>query len=356
VKVTTTKTEIPKKAFVIAGQLEGQLFIPQGSKYFWVRHKVKGKEKETATNITLPPIALRIREEIESKIRLHYIRVDDTPKRIRLSELLEKFMNSHGLTRKESTQYTYKLGMRKLIEFTDDVYLHTLKEDDFIHWREYLKKIEGVYNAARNIRCVSVIFRWAQERGFIYLNPLTRRVKLNPPRKSVVIYTDEEMQRIFAATSKEFREQLEFLSLTGFRSGEACQLQWKDIDFREMVINVKNEKEEREDRYPIDETLLAFLQSLPRTYEPYVLKYRSIWTVANKLRKIIKQLNLDDRLHVHSFRATYISRLVKSRVTESELLYLARLRSIEVAHWYYTQFDTHQMRTALANSRIKKKP
>lgn len=50
--------------------------------------------------------------------------------------------------------------------------------------------------------------------------------------------------------------------MTGFRKGEALGLHWKDIDFEEDVIRLWNEKDNREDIFPLFPDLKDFLLKL----------------------------------------------------------------------------------------------
>ncbi len=79
----------------------------------------------------------------------------------------------------------------------------------------------------------------------IAVNPM-QKVQRPKPRKdekqkSVEAYTAEEARRILSALDSEplkWRVLIRLLIDTGMRRGEACGLQWSDIDFKERTISI----------------------------------------------------------------------------------------------------------------------
>ncbi len=58
---------------------------------------------------------------------------------------------------------------------------------------------------------------------------------------------------------------LQLLKETGMRCGEACRLQWTDIDFENNTIRVIPEKGSNPRMLKISNKLVAMLQALPKT-------------------------------------------------------------------------------------------
>lgn len=152
------------------------------------------------------------------------------------------------------------------------------------------------------------------------------------------------------------RNQFRFLLLSGFRLGESCALKWEDVDFSEKVIRLWNEKEKRWDYFPMDKEIERFMKQLPKTYAPFVFVYRKIGTASQRFRRLRERLGYSEELSLHTLRTNFISRLINSGASESEVMHLARHKSIVTTHKYYTAFDQKRMREALRRSRRRRAP
>lgn len=302
--------------------------------------------------IVWPREVLEFKKKFDRRIAYGRWGLEDLPARsLKLSELEAEFLAGHGSLRKPSTQYLYKLGMKKLIKAIGDVDARAIDEEDMLFWRAWLLKNEGDQNASRCMRSVSKIFNWAIEKRYMLHNPVTSEIRISPKTKPIVTFPEEDLEKVLAAAPETMRQQWEFLLLSGFRVGESCALKWEDVDFKEDVIRIWNEKEERWDYFPMDQVLRRFMEELPRDHDPYVFAYRNVWWVSRKMALTIKKLKLKSGLRLHRLRTTFISRLVNSGLSESEVMHLSRHRSITTTHKYYAAFDQKRMREALARSR-----
>ena len=334
------------------------LYPRKDSKFVWIGYTLPtGERKSKSTGISLkngkiPPEALDFQRKLDARLSLNLQTGPPTDKNLTISALFDRFMAEYGSGKANGTQYLYGLAVKRLIESVQNVRVSALSPGDMMDWRNEMVKRDGPQNASCRMRSMSTILTWAESEQLIDRNPITKAVTIKVPQGRIYTFTEAEMDKIVKSVKKPFADQMTFLRLTGFRSDEACQLKWENIDFKEGVIHVWNKKENRWDApYPMDKKLRQFLRGLAKK-DDWVLPYRDKVTVTHKFRFLIDdKLKFDRHFKIHTFRATYISRLVKSGASESELLYLARLRSIATAHRYYTAFDTGQMRSALARSR-----
>jgi integrase len=92
--------------------------------------------------------------------------------------------------------------------------------------------------------------------------PKYRRIEKLP-----FIPTETEIEQIIAGCShtKRLMTFLQLLKETGMRCGEACRLQWTDIDFENNTIRVMPEKGSNPRMLKISNKLVAMLQALPKT-------------------------------------------------------------------------------------------
>lgn len=305
--------------------------------------------------IVWPRHVLEIKRRIEIQLAAGKFDLGDAPdKDYTLSKLRDAFMDGYGKNRSKASQYQYHLSMQKLIDHVGDIPAAAVTEANILAWTRALmagKDGVGEHTAAKHLRSISPVFAWGTAKRLIPHNPVTRYIKFTPKAKPIVPFTEEELKRIFAALDDPARNQLQFLLLSGFRLGESCALKWEDVDFPQRLIRLWNAKEHRWDYFPMDRELQAFMAGLPRLYEPFVFVYRKVHTASQRFRRLRGRLNLSEDLSLHTLRTNFISRLINSGATESEVMYLARHRSIVTSHKYYTAFDQKRMRKALQRSR-----
>ncbi|MEW6511846.1 MAG: tyrosine-type recombinase/integrase [Bacteroidota bacterium] len=320
------------------------------------------KIERRGDRIIYPKSVLAWKKKFDERLALGMWKMDGSRSQpLKLSELRDAFMEGYGKNRSKATQDLYRYTMKRLIEHFGDIPAAAITEEDILRWRDRVRTKAGDQNVAKYVRTLAPIFKWAAVKGHIDANPFTQYTRLNPTPPPIKIYSDHELKLILEAAPAPLRDQLRFFLLTGFRLDEGIKLKWSAVDFREKVIHLENKKANRMDVFPMDRELETWMKKLPRDYEPYVFKYRGKWTVSTKLRLLIRKLNeeekagIDPELNVHTLRRNFISRLVKSRLSQIEVMYLARHRSIATTLKYYTAFDQGQMRRALEKSRDRQR-
>jgi integrase len=126
------------------------------------------------------------------------------------------------------------------------------------------EEIIGNENKARRISSntiasyftkLKVLFEYFKERGYCETNPIpTQHMK---PKK-IVVLNDKEIETILKKikiADKEYRTEsslqhyrfIAMLVMTGLRVSECLNLSFDDIDFRDNLIRIRNEKTDRTD-------------------------------------------------------------------------------------------------------------
>jgi integrase len=123
------------------------------------------------------------------------------------------------------------------------------------------------------------------------------------------------------------------LFLTGFRKGEALNLEWKNIDFDEKIIKLWNEKDNRNDVFPLFAELESFL-----------LEFRSNGKVfsfvgSNHIAKILKR---EFNISFKDFRSTFASNKAKD-FKSFELKELLRHKKVTTTEQYYVNIDVREL-------------
>jgi integrase len=224
---------------------------------------------------------------------------------------------------------------------------------------------------------MSVLFRW----GFTDRNPISgpnkgAGVRQSSKRQRIPdILEVEEIQRILDRL--QLRERvLVFLAMaTGLRQGELAGLQWKDIDFEKLSIDVnksvvyqvvgKCKTEASKRPVPLDsytaEDLLTWYRLTPyRNPEDWVFASDSaragkkrgkqpLWlqtVMRYRIHPVVKELGINKRVSWHTFRRTY-STLLKANGEDVKVVQeLLRHASVRITMDVYAQAMTPAKRAA----------
>jgi integrase len=228
---------------------------------------------------------------------------------------------------------------------------------------------------------MSVLFNHAIRWGFTDLNPISgpnkgAGVRQSSKRQSIPDILDvEEFQRILGRL--QLREHLLlFLAMaTGLRQGELAGLQWKDIDFANLLIDVnksvvyqvvgrcKTEASKRPvplDEYTAQDLREWYRQTPYRGPEDWVFASNSsragskrgkqpLWLqtiMRYHIHPVVRDLGIKKRVSWHTFRRTFSSLLKANGEDVKVVQELLRHASFRITMDVYTQAMTPAKRAA----------
>lgn len=183
------------------------------------------------------------------------------------------------------------------------------------------------------------LFKMAYMGDAITRNPMDK-VERPKPRKdelqgeALETYTPEEVQRIFSALENEPLKWMAMVHLlidTGIRRGEACGLQWKDVDFKASTITIAGNlcytpakgvyldtpKSGRTRTIDVDQDVMELLRALRseqagKAISPFVFTQEGSpepmhpQSPTRYMKKFSVRYNVPD-LHPHKLRHTFAS-------------------------------------------------
>lgn len=170
----------------------------------------------------------------------------------------------------------------------------------------------------------SFFYYLANERGLKLTNPCAHFKHLRDQKKKAKshrpVYSQEDMDRLFAICDESEKAIFATLLLTGLRKKELYYLTWSDLDLTAGILRVSGEgkdgfspKDYEERVIPTPPDLLGILEQTPR---------KSTWVFCNKnggrLSHLLRRLkSLAHRAGIlkatlHKFRHTYATRLLES--------------------------------------------
>jgi integrase len=185
-------------------------------------------------------------------------------------------------------------------------------------------------SARRLVALVSAIFSFAVKRGMRPDNPC-RGVEKPQDRRKERRLSAEEYQHLSKAISGASNATaaaiIKFLTLTGFRSGEACLLKWAELDLPRQTAILADTKSGKSIR-PLSSAAIALIEAQPRNGSEYVFPYKG--KPLKNLNHYFTRFGLDKTISPHVLRHSFASIAGDMRLADSTIAQLLghRLSSI----------------------------
>ena len=275
-----------------------------------------------------------------------------------LSKALDEYLDFKRVDYAASTVSMVKLSVRKLIDFFGDVKILEIHTSDLFHWRTAMIERDGETNAAAWIRHVAPFFKWCASKvyhtpPYIIENPFVSELRLNPKAPLPVLYTKDELEKMFTyfnENNPKLYRQLRFLLLTGFRSEESCKLRWDQILFHQdvEVIRSVNFKGDRPRDYPLFNELKSLILSVERPEDPhnpeYVFRYRDKRALYRALVRNLTKLGINKPKAVHALKKNYVTALFERGIGLGDIQELAHHKSIQTTLAYYKEYNPTRLK------------
>jgi integrase len=274
---------------------------------------------------------------------------------IRLSELLKKYLLAEGGDRSPKTRYGYDLALRHFELYWGDPVLRNITQEMLFEFKRGEIKRAKEFNTSRDLSCLRRLFNWAVDNDYLMRTPLRKGIMFNPPPPPIKTFKEFEVNAIIdkaRADDPDLANVLDFLNLSGFRVGEVLKAERKNVDLENCCIWILNQKEHRWEAFPLDDVLVEHFKSLPIRKDGYIYKYRAVSTINHYTRPYINEVCEDKKLNIHTFKKTYVTRLVRAGLPATVVHKLAHHKNIDTTMKYYAQFSNEQLTEGLAASRV----
>ena len=139
-----------------------------------------------------------------------------------------------------------------------------------------------------------------------FLGKMWNRPKYTPEQRNPFIPTEEEIDTLIAASNPKLAALLQLLKETGMRIGEACKLEWTDVDFQRRTVNITPEKNSNPRTLPLTDKALTMLGAISHINEKvFTQSKHSLRVTFEDMRNRTALKLANPRLkaiHFHTFR------------------------------------------------------
>ena len=151
-----------------------------------------------------------------------------------------------------------KASFNNLIAFVHD---HSL-----MHFRSFDKEMAIAYMDFRQNQGMSAktrreerrllrkFFKWAIKNHHCIDDPSVDLIAPKTPKGKPRFFTEEELFAIFNRAKEPYRSIFKFLYLTGLRTGELCNLEWRDYNWKTQTLTIRIVSADKKTRTPGNKT------------------------------------------------------------------------------------------------------
>ena len=323
------------------------MFIFKRNGYYHLEYfdEQDNRIRRISTRSKTKPEALRFLMDFKSKQKEKL-----QSKYISLSQYKGEYLKYVTNTKSKGYIRTVNYSFNKLIKFLgDDIALSKINVkniEEFVSSGFELNK----YGTALTYRTLKSAFNKAISWNYIPVNPFVKVRLPKLPKPDPVYITHLELDLII---KNESSQDLKDIYVLGFHSGmrlnEILNLKWFSIDLGKKEIRVQNTdsfttKNKRDRIIPMNQTLIDMLKNrLPKVHsiyrDEYVfektkgVKYCQYY-VSKKFKKSVRVSKLNDKVHFHSLRHSFISNLVQRGCSLAVVQQLAGHSQISVTMGY----------------------
>ncbi len=212
-----------------------------------------------------------------------------------------------------------------LLKFFGGKFLSQIKSWDIERYKKDRKaqgRKPGTIN--RELTVLKRMFNLGIQWNMIASNPVKGVKFMEVPKAFYHALADEEFERIYRASSSEFKPILLCAYLTGMRRGEIRNLKWENIDFNPGYLFVKETKNNESRAIPMDDTLRGELLKLKRSeseYEFQSFQEESLTSFYREFWKATKKAGVKCTFHSlrHTFASNLVTRLKEDMETVREI-------------------------------------
>jgi len=298
-------------------------------------------------------ISTRTKKKKEAKIFLKQfadrMALENQIRIFKLSSLEKFVLDYNQVNLSPATCGLYKRAFRVFIKIIKNKLVYDVTPEKIECFKS--KRLKSVQPVTVNIelRCLKAGFNLAAKYNYVKTNPFMYVKQIKEVQKEKMVFTQDEIQRLLYVVDIPVMKYFILIGVyTGMRLGEILNLEWKDILLEERLIKILNKddykiKTGKVRTVPISDKLLIALMEMKQNYrEPdksfvfqsYKCKPFDKSFITRKFKYFVRKAKLNDTLHFHNLRHTFITELLKKGVSIYKVQKLAGHSSIKTTEGY----------------------
>jgi integrase/recombinase XerD len=337
------------------------------SSYYQIVYFVDGKRTTHSTKKTTKEEAHKYLQDFKisyttaPKTITPIIQNEASLKSLTLSNFKEEYLEYVEPVKSKKYIYSISYSFKYFIDYAGDIELDKIETrtvDKFIN-ATFTRTQRGAHLYYRTLKAA---LNKAVEWNYISINPFTK-IKFPKISKSFPIFiSEDELLIILANTQYEHLKDIFTVAFyTGLRLGELVNMRWNWLDFLQNQITVKcsdefQTKSKKERIVPMSEKVRAILFKRYNMYLHnldeivfYSRRGKRLYqeSISKQFKKIVRNANLNDKIHFHTLRHSFASLLVQKGVSlyvVKELLGHEDLATTQI----YSHLDKNNLTNAIA--------
>jgi integrase len=299
----------------------------RGERPVWgIRFKdVDGQIRKERTHVATKTLARRIlaeREHAVEQARLQHLDSVDAILRpgppLSLRKFSEEYLVHVRARCASNTARTYELLLNKyILPKLGDQLLRRINTGAIQKYSDARMSQSAPATVMQELQILSGLYREAMRRELVDKNPvsLVRKPRLE---NTIVRYLDpDEEKRLLEKAYEPLRSAILVAIHSGLREEEEAALEWVDVRAAEGILVVRNTKSKRDRVVPMNATLKATLEAVPRhSKSPYVFTNMQSGTRYDRFnnrtwRSLLVRAKVNS-FRWHDLRHTFGSRLAQA--------------------------------------------
>ncbi len=270
---------------------------------------------------------------------------------------------------RSSTQSIYKNSLKTFNSLIGNKPILLITTNDIERFKS--ERIKQVNKTTANIdlRTLKASFNLALKWKFINENPCKDIKQFRIDEKELLCFSEQEI-KLLINSIEDLRVMriVKFALYTGCRISEIVNLEWRDIDYKERVIMIRNKegfntKSGKSRKIPLTNNLLEIISELQNEKSKIVnLNFDYLFTqctgikynrtkLSMKFKSYVLESGLSNKFHFHCLRHTFITNLIKAGVNINYVKELAGHSDINTT-MNYIHIVSEDLRDAMSSVSI----
>jgi integrase len=328
---------------------------------------IQNKEKRISTKKKIKSEALIFLTEFEKSLKLKNKRLI---KNYTLRDLKNEVLKYAITNFDKKTVWEYSNILTKFIDVITDIPIKdiTVKQIEFFK-SERLNSVKPA-TLNKDLGTLKSAFNYALKLNFISENPFNKVNKITIPDKERLSISEIELNSLLDVIDKKyFRNIVLFAVNSGLRQGEIINLQWKDIDFSNLTITIRNKatfktKTGKMRIIPLTNKLREILKDIAgnpenvlsiNTINPENYVFKNIQGykysgdyITHLFKRYCRKAGLPGKYHFHCLRHTYITNMIRAGININYVKELAGHSEMKTT-LIYTHIGIEDLKKALIN-------